>query len=103
MSRLPVVFVPNKGAHDYKDALKYGKLVFLTSGVVERYQTNTIYRTLIQGMADAQEDDYLLISSLSILNSIISAILARKFGKVNFLLFCNGKYIERTVDFDALL
>ena len=101
--RPPVVYVPNKGAHNYEDAKQYGELVFLTSGVVERYRTNTIYRTLCEGMKDAQENDYLLVSSLSILNSIISAILSRKFGKVNFLLFRDGKYLLRTVNIDSLL
>ena len=103
MARHPVVYVPNKGAHDYQDAKRYGELIFLTTGVVERYRTNTIYRTIMEGMDDAQEDDYLLISSLSILNSIISGILARKFGKINFLLFRDGKYLLRTVNIDSLL
>jgi hypothetical protein len=103
MARRPIVYVPNKGAHDYEDAKKYGELVFLTTGVVERYRTNTIYRTLMLGMNDAQEDDYLLVSSLSILNSIISGILARKFGKINFLLFRDGKYLLRTVNIDSLI
>lgn len=103
MGRKPVVYVPNRGAHDYEDAKQYGELVFLTSGVVERYRTNTIYRELMVGMADAQADDYLLVSSLSILNSIISGILARQFGKINFLLFRDGKYLLRTVNIDSLL
>lgn len=100
---MATIYVPNKGAHDYSDAERFGELRFLTSGIVKRYTTNTMYRNLIEGMADAKPDDYILVCSLSILNSIATGILARKFGKVNFLLFCNGKYIERTVDFDALL
>jgi hypothetical protein len=103
MTRKPVVYVPNRGAHDYEDAKQYGELRFLTSGVIERYRTNTIYRTLMQGMEDAQEGDFLLVSSLSILNAIIAGILARKFGKINFLLFRDGKYLLRTVNIDSLL
>ena len=101
--RDPVVFIPNKGSHDFSDAEKHGKLVFLTYGTIKRYSTNTIYRTLIDGMKNAISDDLLLVSSLAILNAIASAILARKFGRVNYLLFCDGRYLKRVVDIDSLL
>lgn len=97
------MFIPNKGAHDFSDAERYGTLQFLTEGTVKRYSTNTIYRTFIDGMKDARKDDLLLISSLAILNAIASAILARRFGRVNYLLFCDGRYLKRVVDIDALL
>ena len=54
-------------------------------------------------MKDAEKDEYLLISSLAVLNAIASAILARRFGRVNYLLFCEGRYLKRVVDIDALL
>ena len=102
-NRAPVVYIPNKGSHDFSDAERFGPLVFLTHGSVKKYQTNTMYRQLVEGMADAIPEDYLLISSLAILNSLCSAILGRRFGRVNYLLYCNGTYLERTVDIDALL
>jgi len=101
--RGPIVFIPNKGAHDFSDAERYGELVFLTHGTVKRYSTGTLYRSLIDGLKDAKISDYLLISSLAILNAISSAILARKFGRVNYLLFCDGRYLKRVVDIDSLL
>ena len=54
-------------------------------------------------MQDAEETDYLLISSLAILNALASAIMSRKFGRVNYLLFRDGEYIEKVVVIDALL
>lgn len=101
--RSTIVYIPNKGAHDFSDAERFGKLVFLTHGTIKRYSTNTIYRVFIDGMKDADRDDLLLISSLAILNAIASAILARRFGRVNYLLFCDGRYLKRVVDIDALL
>ena len=101
--RTPVVFVTNLGAHDYEPAKKFGELRFLTKGKIKRYATSTIYRDFIDGMSDGIKEDFLLVSSLSILNSIASAIIARKFGVVNFLLFSDGKYILRSVNVDALL
>ena len=100
---MPKVYIPNKGAHDYSDANRFGDFVFLTSGSVPRYNTESMYRELVEGMQDAEETDYLLISSLAILNALASAIMSRKFGRVNYLLFRDGEYIEKTVIIDALL
>ena len=101
--RRPTVYIPNRAGHDFSDAERFGTLKFLTSGIVKRYSTNHIYRTLVEGMEDAQPQDYLLVCSLSIINAIAASILARRFGKVNYLLFSGGSDIERTVDVDALL
>ena len=77
--------------------------MFLTSGSVPRYNTESMYRELVEGMQGAEETDYLLISSLAILNALASAIMSRKFGRVNYLLFRDGEYIEKVVVIDALL
>ena len=101
--RTPLVFVTNLGTHDYTPAKKYGELRFLTRGKINRYETSTIYREFIDAMSDSKESDHLLISSLSILNSIAAAILARKHGVVNFLLYNDGVYTLRHINIDALL
>ncbi len=101
--RPPKVYIPNKGGHDYSDAERFGPLVFLTEGKIKRYSVNTLYREIADGMSDAIPEDFILVSSLNILNSICSAIMSRQFGRVNFLLFCNGEYIERNLMIDALL
>lgn len=101
--RAPLVYITNQGGHDYTLAQEFGSLVFLTRGKINRYKTSTIYRDMIQGMQDSEKHDFLLVSSLSILNSIASGILARKHGQVNYLLFCDGRYLERSIDFDALI
>ena len=54
---MATIYVPNKGAHDYSDAARFGDLRFLTSGIVKRYTTNTMYRTLIEGMTAAKPED----------------------------------------------
>ncbi len=100
---MPKVFITNKGGHDYSAANRYGSPVFLTSGKVNQYHTTQLYRELVEGLDGSLPDDHLLISSLNILNSIASAIIARKHGKVNFLLFCDGRYLPRSVDIDSLL
>jgi len=94
------VFVPNKGAYDYSDAERFGKLIFLTEGTITKYNTNSLHRMFNEGMRGAEEGDYVLISSLPIFNAIVSSILAARFGVVNYLLFRNGVYLERSLKFE---
>ncbi len=103
MRTRPNVYVPNKAGHDYSSAERFGSLVFLTEGTVKRYNTNTIYRIFCDGLAESECRDFLLVSSLPILNSIATGILAYKFGQVNYLLFHDGSYLERSVNFASLL
>lgn len=97
------MFIPNKSAHDFSDAERFGELRFLTSGHMRRYAVNTLYRDIIEKMKDAEIDDYMLVCSLPILNCLATGILARRFGRINFLLWRDNSYIERTVNLDALL
>ena len=101
--RRPRVYVPNKGAHDYSAATTFGDLVFITEGTINKFAIDTYYRSAIDSMMDSQAQDFLLIASLNSACAICSAILARRFGIVRFLLFRRNKYIERVVNVDSLL
>ncbi len=99
----PIVWIPNKAGHTFADAERFGELRYLTEGTVNRYSANSMYRTFSEQMENAHSYDFLLVSSLSILNSIASGILAYKFGLVNYLLFKNGVYLERSVNYSSLI
>lgn len=91
------VFVINAGGHDYSDAERFGELVFCTEGSVNKWDTAQMYREMSDALLDAHEDDYLLLTSLATLCSVAAAIMACQFGKVNFLLYRDGEYIERSI------
>lgn len=98
---MSIVFVPNKGPQDYSDAQRFGELHFLTQGLIKRYATGTMYREIIAGMEDASRDDHLLVCSLPVLNAITASVMAYRFGRVNYLLFKDGRYIERVIDLEG--
>jgi hypothetical protein len=89
------VFIVNKSAHDFSEADKFGKVIFLSEGSMNRYATNSMVRQFEKGMRNSTEDDYIVPCSLNVMNSIACAIFAHKHGKLNLLLFKDGKYIER--------
>ncbi len=97
------VYVTNRGGHSYEAAEKFGEIVYITEGTLNRFATNTLYRAFIDGMADSQPGDYILITSMSVVNAIGAAVFARKHGCLNLLLYRSGEYILRELDIDSLL
>ena len=99
----PTVWVPNKGALDYSSAEAFGNIVYLTEGYIDRFQTGVLYRTLAERLDHASQHDYWMITSFTVINAIGVAILARKFGVINFLLWKEHGYVERQIMIDNLL
>ena len=89
------VYVVNKSSHDFGPAEKYGKLVFLSKGPMNRYSTNNMVRMFSEAMRNSSPEDYIVPCSLNVMNSIACAIFANMHGKLNLLLYKNGDYIER--------
>jgi hypothetical protein len=100
ITKLRRVYVPNKGSHDYTAAWDFGDLVFCTDGRVNRRDLNTMYAELSKAFEDADEGDYILLTSLSSLCAIACSIFVNKFGRLNLLIFEGGEYIERFLTFD---
>jgi len=91
------VFIVNKSAHDFSEAEKFGEVSFLSEGAVNRYSTNNMHRMFDEAMKDSSPGDYIVPCSLNVMNSIACAIFAHKHGKLNLLLFKQGRYLERNL------
>jgi hypothetical protein len=96
---MPKVYVINKGPHDYSEAEHFGELVFCSDGEVDRYDLAQMFRQLTTALEDSEQEDYLLLTSLTTLCSVASAIFAAKHGQLNVLLFKSGSYISRSLHF----
>lgn len=89
------VFIVNNSGHNFSAAEKYGEIVFLSEGPMNRYSTNNMVRQFHEKMKDSTKMDYIVPCSLNVMNSIACAIFARKHGVLNLLLYKEGDYIER--------
>ena len=92
---MPRVYVVNKSAHDFSKAEKFGQLVFMTEGRMNRFGTNDMVRKFKDAMRNSKREDYLLLCSLNVMNSLACAVFGRKHGTLNLLLFKEGEYLER--------
>ena len=104
------VYIVNKGGHDHSDAERFGELVYLSIGSINRYATSSIYRKFSLILKDSTKDDYILPTGLSIMTSIACAIFARIHGRLNLLLYRSSRtketkpyYIERVIMIDGLI
>ena len=89
------VYIVNKSSHDFSSAERFGELIFLSEGPMNRYSTNNMHRLFKEVMRGSNSNDYIVPCALNVMNSIACAIFAYKHGKLNLLLFKNGDYIER--------
>lgn len=94
---MPKVYIVSKSSHDFTDAERYGDLIPLSSGPMNRYNTNNIHRQFSDIMDESTEEDYILICGLSIMSSIACGIMAAKHGRLNILIFRQGRYVERNL------
>lgn len=93
------VYVANKSAHDFSDAEKYGRLIFVTEGKLNRFNVNDMHRRASDAMSKSKASDYIVPCSLNVLNSIICSTFAVMHGRLNLLLFKEGSYVERNIVF----
>jgi hypothetical protein len=98
-----VVWVSNKSGHDFSDAKRYGPLQFVTLGQVNRFSVGYMARMWMRSLISSKKEDYILLTSLTILTVVGAAIFGWMHGRVNILIFRNNKYICRSILFDQLL
>jgi hypothetical protein len=102
---MPKVYITNKGGHDFSAARVFGDLVYLSDGKCDPYQVNQIYREFAGILQNSNKNDFLLITSLPVMNMVACAIMAYRHGRVNLLQYHaqSNTYKARTIVLDSLL
>ena len=102
---MPKVYVVNKGCHDHSDAQRFGHLVYLSEGAINRYATSTMYREFMPKLLESRPEDFILPTGLTIMSNIACSIFARIHGRLNLLIYKAsrkggpGRYVERLIIF----
>lgn len=90
------VFIVNKGGHDYSDAKRFGEVYFLSEGPISKFAVSKIYREFAMQLRESTPADYILITGLTTMACIACSCFSFLHkGKLNMLLYKNGRYIER--------
>lgn len=97
------VYIINKGGHDYSEATKWGRIKYLSEGSFSKYTVNKIYREFALQLRESSDQDYILLTNFTTMACIACSCFAFLHGRINLLLFKNGKYIERRLLLSELL
>lgn len=95
--RAPRVYVPNRGGHNYALAEKFGDLVFITTGRINKGQLARFAQEARRVMEDSEQHDYILVSGLTSVCAICAAVQAHKFPTVNLLIFRKDRYYPHEI------
>ena len=97
---MPKVFVVSRSSHDFSPARRYGDLVFLSEGPMDRYSANNMVRQFAPVLEQSSPEDYLLPCGLSVMNMMAACLMVMKHGRLNLLLYKNKTYREINLVFD---
>ena len=97
----PAIFIVNEGYHDYSPASEYGDLVFMSSDPagINLYNTSPMARLFQPYIDSSQPEDYILVTSLTVMVSVACAMFSAKHGRINLLLYKphDKRYVARTI------
>jgi len=79
------VYIPNLVFHNYEDAKQYGQLVQLSKGSIDQIDTEEVTKRFREKLAEAHQDDFILMSGSPLLNVIAVGIILDMYGTVNML------------------
>ena len=100
------VYVVNHSGHDISDAERYGKLVIMSHGVLNKFKVTRMYREMSETMKDSKETDYVLQSGPSVMCMVAAAAFAAKHQCLNLLIWREdakkSRYIVRRLSFTQL-
>jgi len=94
------VLVVNDGGHDLSQAEHFGDLVVMSDKAISRYATTVMNRLFKPFIEESKEEDFILLSGLTVMNVIACSLFAAKHGRLNLLIHRQGKqsrYMPRTI------
>jgi len=100
---MATVYIVNNGGHDYSDANRFGRIQFLSAGPVSKFAVSKMYREFAMKLRESTDTDYILLTGLTTMACIACSCFAFLHGRINLLIFKNGKYVERKLVLGELL
>ena len=79
------VFLVNSSSHNYSDAERYGELVVMSEGVVNKFNVSAMFRTFEKYLNESSPEDFILSSGPAVMQSIACAMFAALHGRLNLL------------------
>lgn len=98
---MPNVYVINDSGHDYSGAGKFGKLVVISRGRVNKLHLTEMYRDFYDFLKDSTKRDFIVQSGPTIMCMVAVAMFAAMHGRINLLIWSELRqsYVVRRLKF----
>lgn len=96
------VYILTDGGHDYSGVKEFGIPVICIDSVIKKTDIAQMYRELSVALEDFSQDDYLLLSGLTSLCAVATAIIVEKLGEIRFLVYDYDKYLPKQLYFGGV-
>ncbi len=91
------VYIFGSPANDYSDAHRYGELHFISIPERAKWDISHLHELLQEEMGLAEADDLFIIGGLASVCCVATAVMVEWYGRVNFLIYKNDRYVERRI------
>ena len=61
------VYIINKSSHNFSATKKFGKAIYLSKGLMNRYATTNIHRHFCKLFKKSKPEDYIVLCSLNVI------------------------------------
>lgn len=99
----PTVWIVQDTGHDFTPAEEHGTVEVINDRTINRFAVAKMLDLIETRLENAKPTDYILPTGLTILSCLACAYFARRFGRLNVLLY-NTKtntYTPKTIEFPA--
>jgi hypothetical protein len=97
---MPTVWVVNRSSHDFSPAREWGELRFLSEGPLDKFSVNGMTRQFEEKLRRSSSEDYILLTSLSVMNALACVCFALRHRKLNLLIYKAKGYVARNLLFE---
>lgn len=100
---MTTVYVVNQSCHNFSQAKKFGKIIFMTKGSIDRFNLTKMHRTFHSFLENSKEGDYIVLSGLTNMSTIACSIFTNKHRRLNLLVWDskNKRYFSESLFFEG--
>ena len=100
-----VVWLVNKGGHDYTSLEKWGRVIPMTTGAINPFSPDRLMVSLGHHISMAKQGDHIAISGLPIVNMLVLVLWLEKFPEARLLQWSirSDRYVYTVIKKAAVL
>ena len=87
MKQIARVYIVNNSGHDFSDAERFGELVIMSEGIIDKFNVTSMLRIFQMYLKTSTKEDFILQSGPSIMNAVACAAFAARHQCINLLIW----------------